>query len=68
MAATSLHAPLLMTELARRWMEAGSVETFEDIVRAEARALEAIARKHLAGLEFQAYPNGFHRWLTLPEP
>ena len=68
MAATSLHAPLLMTELARRWMESGDVALFEATVREEARTRQALARKHLKGLEFNAHPNGFHIWLTLPEP
>ncbi len=68
MAATTLHAPLLMTELARRWMESGDVAAFEATVRKEAAARQAIARKQLEGLEFSAHPNGFHIWLTLPEP
>jgi len=37
-------------------------------VRKEAAARQALARKHLEGLEFSAHPNGFHIWLTLPEP
>lgn len=68
MAGTSLHAPLLMTELARRWMEGGAVPRFEAIVREETATRQAIARNHLAGLDYDAHPNGFHIWLTLPEP
>lgn len=47
MAATTLHAPLLMTELARRWMESGEIASFEATVLEEDGARQALARKHL---------------------
>ena len=68
MAAMSLHAPLLMTELAKRWINSGMVATFEKIVRDEACARQKIAKERLAGLEIQSHPAGFHVWVTLPEP
>lgn len=68
MAASALHAPLLMSELARRWMEEGRVAESEKAVRQEAQARQAIAARRLARWETRAHPAAFHTWLTLPDP
>jgi len=68
MAAMSLHAPLFMTEVARRFIVDGTVATFEKIVREEAMARQTIARERLSGLDLHSHPAGFHIWVTLPEP
>ena len=68
MAASALHAPLLMSELARRWMEEGRVAESEKAVRAEAQARQVMAAARLAPWETRAHPAAFHTWLTLPDP
>lgn len=68
MSASALHAPLLMSELARRWMEGGQVAASEKAVREEAMARQVIAAERLASWECHAHPAAFHTWLTLPDP
>jgi len=53
-----LPAMVLLDALARRLPGA---------IREESAARQAIARRILQGLEFQAHPEGHHLWLTLPE-
>jgi len=68
MAGSALHAPLLMSELARRWMEEGRVAASEKAVREEAMARQVMAAKRLAAWEPEGHPAAFHAWLTLPDP
>ena len=64
MGGMSLHAPLLMTEIARRWMKEGRIEEFEAVVRNDAMARQKIAREVLAGCDLNSHPAGFQTWLT----
>ncbi len=68
MAASCLHAPLLMTECARRWMIDDRIAWSESLVRKEAMARQALAAERLVGHELQAHPASFHTWITLPDP
>ena len=68
MAGSALHASLLMSELARRWMEDGRVALSEAAVRQEATARQALAAERLGRWELTAHPASFHTWLTLPDP
>jgi len=68
MAASCLHAPQLMAELARRWMADGRIAACGEAVRREAQARQAMAAERLAGHELGAHPASFHTWLTLPDP
>jgi DNA-binding transcriptional MocR family regulator len=71
--ATSLRATVwmaasLMAEIASEWIKDGTAERLVEQKRAEALARQEIARRTLAGFEFDAHPLSFHLWLHLPEP
>jgi DNA-binding transcriptional MocR family regulator len=65
--AMSLMMPPLMAALASRWILDGTLDAITAAIREESAARQAIARRILQGLEFQAHPEGHHLWLTLPE-
>jgi DNA-binding transcriptional MocR family regulator len=65
--AMALMVPPLMAVLASRWILDGTLDAITAAVREESAARQAIARRALQGLEFQAHPEGHHLWLTLPE-
>lgn len=65
--AMALMTPPLMAALASKWILDGTLDTITSAVRRESAARQAIARRILQGLEFQAHPEGHHLWLTLPE-
>jgi DNA-binding transcriptional MocR family regulator len=71
--ATSLRATVwmaapLMAEIASEWIQDGTAERLVEQKRVEAVARQEIARRALAGFDFDAYPQSFHLWLHLPEP
>ncbi|HEY0386775.1 MAG TPA: PLP-dependent aminotransferase family protein [Pyrinomonadaceae bacterium] len=71
--ATSLRATVwmaapLMAEIASEWIKDGTAERLVEQKRAESSARQEIARRLLAGFEFDAHPLSFHLWLHLPEP
>jgi DNA-binding transcriptional MocR family regulator len=65
--AMSLMMPPLMAALASRWILDGTLDAITAAIREESAARQAIARRTLQGLKFQAHPEGHHLWLTLPE-
>jgi DNA-binding transcriptional MocR family regulator len=65
-AMTLMMAPL-MAALASKWILDGTLDAITAAIREESAARQAIARRILHGLEFQAHPEGHHLWLTLPE-
>jgi DNA-binding transcriptional MocR family regulator len=65
--AMTLMVPPLMTALASKWILDGTLVAITAAIREESVARQAIARRVLRRLEFQAHPEGHHLWLTLPE-
>jgi DNA-binding transcriptional MocR family regulator len=65
--AMTLMVPPLMAFLASRWILDGTLDAITAAIRGESAARQAIARRVLQRLEFQAHPEGHHLWLTLPE-
>ncbi|MGO4571829.1 PLP-dependent aminotransferase family protein [Microvirga sp. 2TAF3] len=65
--AMTLMASPLMAALASKWILDGTLDAITTAIREESAARQAIARRILQGLEFQAHPEGHHLWLTLPE-
>ncbi|WP_159716663.1 aminotransferase-like domain-containing protein [Geminicoccus flavidas] len=65
--ATCLMPPPLMTGLAMRWSEDGSLLAIRDAIRAENRARQHLAADMLAAFRPAADPACPHLWLRLPE-
>jgi DNA-binding transcriptional MocR family regulator len=65
--AMTLMVPPLMAALASKWILDGTLDAITAAIREESVARQAIARRVLRRLEFQAHPEGHHLWLTLPE-
>ena len=68
MGASCLHAPNLMAEAARRWIDSGSVARSEAAVREDIARRQILAREKLTGFKVDAHDHGFHLWMHLPEP
>ncbi len=66
-AITYMSSPL-MAEIAAQVIQSGGLERLVERKREEAGRRQALARRVLAGLNYDAYPNAFHLWLHLPEP
>ena len=58
--------PSLVTAMATRWMQDGSVQRLELELRHDARLRQAIARKVFAGMEMTAHAASLFVWLQLP--
>lgn len=58
--------PSLVTAMATRWMQDGTVQRLESEHRRGARLRQAIARKAFAGMDLTAHPSGPFVWLRLP--
>jgi DNA-binding transcriptional MocR family regulator len=65
--AMALMMPPLMAALGSKWILDGTLDAITAAIRQESAARQAIARRVLQELEFQAHPEGHHLWLTLPE-
>ncbi len=65
--ATTWNTPSVMTAIACRWLEDGTVARLEVEKRADARERQAIAREVLAGLPLVAHPASYFVWLPLGE-
>jgi DNA-binding transcriptional MocR family regulator len=63
---TAVMAPPLNAALVTLWLRDGSFARLVAGVRAEAVARQRIAARSLRGLAFDADPEGYHLWLTLP--
>ena len=68
MGASCLHAPNLMVDACRRWIESGQIAHSEAAVRKDIAERQTIAREVLSDLEMETHPNGYHVWAYLPEP
>lgn len=66
--ASTLMAPPLMAEIAARLIDDGRAWRMALWQRAEAEARQQIARRALAGADYDTQPRAFHLWLKLPEP
>lgn len=65
---TSVMATPLMTRLATRWINDGTVRMATLAVRAESSQRQQLARSILRKADFAAKPEAFHLWLQVPEP
>jgi DNA-binding transcriptional MocR family regulator len=65
--ATTWNTPAVMTAVACRWLEDGTVSRLEALKREDARARQAIAREILGGLPQISHPWSYFVWLPLPE-
>ncbi|MEQ8967672.1 MAG: PLP-dependent aminotransferase family protein [Azospirillaceae bacterium] len=66
--ATNWMAPPVMAEIVRRWIEDGTAAELAARTRAVVAERQAVARRALAGFDYQLAPGSFFLWLTLPEP
>lgn len=64
--ATSWNTAAVMTALACRWLDDGTVRRLEAAKRQDAEARQALARAELAGLDCVGHPSSYFLWLTLP--
>ncbi|BBZ26112.1 GntR family transcriptional regulator [Mycolicibacterium madagascariense] len=64
---TTWNTPALMTGIACRWLDDGTVDRLEASKRADAAARQAIAREVLAGLPVVGHPSSYFLWLPLPD-
>jgi DNA-binding transcriptional MocR family regulator len=64
---TTWNTPAVMTAIACRWLDDGTVARLETAKRADARARQSIAREVLAGLPVVGHPASYFLWLPLPE-
>ena len=65
--ATTWNVPAVMTAIACRWIEDGTVTQLEAQKRADAETRQALAREVLAGLPVVGHPSSYFLWLPLPE-
>lgn len=65
--ATTWNTPAVMTAIACRWLDDGTVARLETAMRADARVRQSIARDVLAGLPVIGHPASYFLWLPLPE-
>ncbi|MBE1502380.1 DNA-binding transcriptional MocR family regulator [Amycolatopsis lexingtonensis] len=63
--ATTWNTPALTAELARRWLEDGTVDRLEARKREDARQRQAIAAEVFAGLPVRTHPSSYFLWLPL---
>ncbi len=59
--------PPLMVEIASRWITEGTAMRLNEYQRQEASARQVMAKELLPDELYQADPNGFHVWLSMPE-
>lgn len=65
--ATTWNTPGLMTALACRWMQDGTLAKLEQHKREDAQKRQQIARKVLEGMPYIGHANSYVLWLPLPE-
>jgi DNA-binding transcriptional MocR family regulator len=65
--ATTWNTPSVMTAIACRWLDDGTVARLETEKRDDARARQAIARDVLADLPQVGHPTSYFTWVPLPE-
>jgi DNA-binding transcriptional MocR family regulator len=64
---TTWNTSALITAIACRWMDDGTVGRLEAEKRDDARTRQAVAREALAGLPLVGHPSSYFVWLPLPE-
>lgn len=65
--ATTWNAPALLTAIACRWLDDGTVDRLEAGKRTDAGMRQAIAREALAEFPTVGHPSSYFLWLSLPE-
>ncbi|MFJ8013831.1 PLP-dependent aminotransferase family protein [Streptomyces sp. NPDC096339] len=65
--ATTWNTPALITAIACRWLDDGTVNQLETQKRDDAKTRQAIARQELAGLPLIGHPSSYFTWLPLPD-
>ncbi len=65
--ATTWNTPGLMTAMACKWIDDGTVERLEVEKRQDATARQAMARKIFSGMDSVSHPASYFFWLSLPE-
>jgi DNA-binding transcriptional MocR family regulator len=65
--ATCLMPSPLLVALASHWLQAGIAPKIIQAIRNEARARQALARKHLKGVAYSAQLYSHHLWLPVPQ-
>ncbi|MEN0105962.1 MAG: PLP-dependent aminotransferase family protein [Pseudomonas sp.] len=65
--ATTWNTPSVMTAIACRWLEDGTVAQLEAEKRRDARARQAIAQQVFSGLPVVSHPASYFIWLPLGE-
>jgi len=65
--ATTWNTPAVMTAIACRWLDDGTVIRLETEKRNDAKARQAIAREVLADSPHVGHPSSYFLWLPLPE-
>ena len=66
--ASVLSASPFTAAIATRWIEDGVADGVLEAIRAESAARQTLAAEILPAGSFKAHPEGFHLWLSLPEP
>ena len=64
---TTWNTPAIVTAMACRWLDDGTVGRLEAQKRADARTRQSIARDVFAGLPLAGHPSSYFAWLPLPE-
>ncbi len=65
--ATTWNTPGLMTAMACKWIEDGTVKRLEAEKRQDAMARQAMARNILKGVDYLSHPASYFLWFSLPE-
>jgi DNA-binding transcriptional MocR family regulator len=65
--ATTWNTPAVMTAIACRWLDDGTVARLETDKRNDARTRQSIAREVLAGCPQVTHPSSYFLWLPLPD-
>ena len=64
---TTWNTPAIITAIACRWLDDGTVGRLEADKRADARTRQSIARDALAGLPLVGHPSSYFVWLPLAQ-
>lgn len=66
--ALTVMASPITTALATHWIDDATAEAMLEAIRKESGERQKLAARLLAAGSFRAHPEGFHIWLTLPQP
>jgi len=65
--ATTWNTPGLMTALACKWVDDGTVNKLEEQKRLDAQTRQAMAKRIFEGMPYVSHPTAYFMWLPLPE-